>query len=159
MMKYTKACQTGHFESKLFDCCSDYGLCCYVTFCYPCALAHAWSDVRGDECTIFHWHAYEIYVKSNLRQIRAMPINYCRDKRVGTFCPCCSLSQDIREIRCIQETVQNSSQNGQNYIDFKENSQNLDQFSLQLPDVSKPNDEQSNTDSPSQIHYPLLSDQ
>lgn len=143
MMTYTSACQTGKFETKLFDCFSDCGLCWYVTFCYPCALSKAWAEVRGESCTICHYHAYEIYVKSNLRQIRGMQSDYCRDNRNSSCCKCCSLSQDIRELRIIQKTIQNSGEKA-NYIDFNENPKDLDSL------------KETNQNSMLQVNLPLL---
>lgn len=102
MMHYSRACQKQDFEASLCGCCSDCGACCYAYFCYPCALANAWSDARGESCTCCHLHAWEIFVKANIRQARGMQQALCEDWCTNLFCPICSLVQDIREIKFIQ---------------------------------------------------------
>lgn len=118
MMKFTKACQKGKFEANLFDCSADYGICCYSTWCYPCALSYAWADVRDEDCTICHFYSFEIYIKSNIRKARGMRPDYCKDKRASTFCPFCSLTQDIREIQFIKNEIRASNQEPSNFINF-----------------------------------------
>lgn len=147
MMQYTSACQTGHFETELFGCFSDCNVCCYATFCYPYALAHAWADVRGDECSVCHCHAYELYVKANLRVVRGMPSDYCRDKRINTCCPCCSLVQDIKEIKIIKDEIQNFNLEN-NYIEYNENSNNFDQISQPVQNYNQNNKEQQRMNEP-----------
>lgn len=105
MMHYTKNCQKGAFETELFDCCSDIKLCCYVTFCYEFALGEAWAVSRGDKCQCSHMKGNEIFIRSNIRRVRGMPDQLCKDNCQNMFCPICTLVQDIRELKLIQTEI------------------------------------------------------
>lgn len=133
MIHYSRACQKGDFEASLCGCCSDCGACCYTYFCYPCALSQAWSDVRGESCTCCHLHAWEIFVKANIRQARGMPQALCQDWCVNAFCPCCSLVQDIREIKYINAEARISDSNSGIVINYTSSNSNIQNSSQQLP--------------------------
>lgn len=116
MIHYTRSCQKGEFEAGLCGCCGDCGSCCYVYWCYPCALAQAWADARGESCSCCHIHAYEIFVKANIRQARGMRPEYCQDWCANAFCPCCSLIQDMREISFIRTESRIRDQSSTNVV-------------------------------------------
>lgn len=106
MLKYTKACEKPKFENGLCVCCGECGTCCYTLFCYPCASGHAWAESRGETCALIHTCVCEVFIRSNIRHARNMPIKYCSDCCAHMFCPCCTLVQDIKEIKSIQAESQ-----------------------------------------------------
>lgn len=110
-MEYSSAAQTHQFENKLFGCCNDCGTCCYGTFCTPCAIGHAWADVRGDSCKLCHAYGGELYIKANIRHIRGMELEYCSDCCALTCCSICSIVQDLNEIKSIKEANQITTSN------------------------------------------------
>ena len=131
-MHYTRACQKQDFEAGLCGCCSDCSSCCFAFFCYPCALAQAWSDARGESCSCCHLHACEIFVKANIRQARGMPQSLCQDWCTNLFCPLCSLVQDMREIKFINAESRISDSNSSIVLNYT-NSSNINNSNSQPP--------------------------
>lgn len=104
MLHYTSAAQTGQIESSLCGCCGDCSACCCALFCYPCASARVWADVRGESltcCHCFHWPS-NLWARENIRQARGMEPRFCCDCMTDFLCPCCFLIQNMREIEAIQ---------------------------------------------------------
>lgn len=108
MLHYTKSCETGQIESGLCGCCSDCSSCCYTIFCYPCADAKAWAGSRGENCNCCHCLIWPsgMWARQNIKHARGMRPGYCCDFLTSLFCPFCFVTQNLREIKLINEESQ-----------------------------------------------------
>ena len=105
MLKSTKADQIGKYETTLFRCCSDFGICCFVCCFYPCAESYVWAQARDEKCTYCHLRPWGngVFIRSNVRYARGMQQEFCKDCITYSCCWNCALIQDWREIKLIKE--------------------------------------------------------
>ncbi|KAK8865507.1 hypothetical protein M9Y10_011063 [Tritrichomonas musculus] len=113
MLKYTKACQTLKIESSLCGCLADCSSCCYSVYCCPCAVPQSWADSRDESCSFCHCIVCptNLWTRQNIRYARGMKPRFCQDCIECTFCYCCFLNQNMREIKLIASDCQKANQN------------------------------------------------
>ncbi|OHT05949.1 hypothetical protein TRFO_26164 [Tritrichomonas foetus] len=115
MIDAPAAAHTGALENTLFGCFSDCGICIQACFCYECAKAKTWADVRGESCSCCHLYAEGFYIRANMKQLRGVSASLCADCCVYSFCPSCALAQDMRELKLIKELPKDAPAPTQNY--------------------------------------------
>lgn len=104
MLKVTPEARTGRFENELCGCFKDFGVCCTACVCPAVQEAYDFANSREESCGCTHClcRASPIWTRMNIRLARGMKPNMCEDCASYCFCYYCSICQDAREIKSLQ---------------------------------------------------------
>lgn len=89
------------FGTELFDMMVDTNLCLYTAFCCPCSIASNWSIAMDQQCGIIQCLCAQnpYYTRQLIRTRKHMKRDCGYDCLVFTFCQCCAICQDGRELK------------------------------------------------------------
>ncbi|KAM6402395.1 placenta-specific gene 8 protein isoform 1-T1 [Pluvialis apricaria] len=81
------------WQTGLMDCCTDCGVCCCGTFCFPCLACQVAGDMN--ECCLC---GTSVAMRTLYRTRYNIPGSICSDFCVSTWCLMCSVCQIKRDI-------------------------------------------------------------
>ncbi|XP_032043176.1 placenta-specific gene 8 protein-like [Aythya fuligula] len=81
------------WQTGLMDCCTDCGVCCCGTFCYPCLGCQVAGDMN--ECCLC---GTSVAMRTLYRTRYNIPGSICSDYCITLWCPVCSVCQIKRDI-------------------------------------------------------------
>ena len=89
------------FQTSLFGCLGDLGICLYGIFCFECLAAQNWANVREEQCSCYHLccFASPFWTRQDLRKKKGMSTAYLGDCLTYLLCYPCAVCQDARELK------------------------------------------------------------
>ncbi|KAM4796433.1 cornifelin homolog [Rhinophrynus dorsalis] len=89
---------TGDWNSRLFDCCEDCGICLFGFFfptCLSCYVAHKY----GENCLLPCVPGGLAALRTHIRLSYGISGSVCNDALLMCFCGCCENCRMAREVR------------------------------------------------------------
>ncbi|XP_039605844.1 cornifelin homolog [Polypterus senegalus] len=91
------------WNSGLFDCCEDMGICCCAFWCYPCFMCKTVSEYGECLCLpLLDYsgiHPISLAMRSSMRERFYIQGSICGDCCVVVCCNSCSWCQMARELK------------------------------------------------------------
>ena len=88
------------YNSHLFQCFLDIPSCIFGSFCFLCLNSSNLANILNEDLSLTHLFIFfhPFWVRKMIQEKNNIHSTYCDDCLVTTFCLCCAICQDSREL-------------------------------------------------------------